>query len=210
MSPITTDLGHDGWNPTPINGQLTAELGNPFRPELHDVDTSLPVDCSIEAIEKAANEAIAQELADHPPITVMGSALQEAAANAVAVITTAGDKMIEAFGGPSNHQAAEQAIADSKQNMREAAERAGVPLNDPQPPNDSQDGSEAASVDDSPSDEPIQPHPRMQQLFTEPTVFTEPEKARPVPADPKLAATLARLKNVQTALQAHRDSDTHA
>lgn len=54
-------IDHDGFNPTPFNGELTGELGNPFRAELQ-VDTTIrdedgtPMSLNIDDIVAAAYE----------------------------------------------------------------------------------------------------------------------------------------------------------
>lgn len=55
-----TELGHDGWNPTPTNGEVTAELGNPFR----EVDTALPCSLDLADIEAHVNEELGISLPD--------------------------------------------------------------------------------------------------------------------------------------------------
>jgi hypothetical protein len=63
-----TEVTYEGPNPTPFNGELTAELGNPFR----EIDTTLrdedgsPMSLNVDDIVADVEAKLAQERADHP------------------------------------------------------------------------------------------------------------------------------------------------
>jgi hypothetical protein len=78
------------WNPTPINGELTAELGSPFR----HIDTSLPVATSVDAM---VAHIVAMEKEAHPlqTVTLDPAHIESAKLVTVTDVTQTSDETIQ-------------------------------------------------------------------------------------------------------------------
>jgi hypothetical protein len=102
------------WNPTPTNGELTAELGNPFREELQ-VNTSLEIDPSVEAMLadiEQQNQPKPDPLTDGYPVGGPGQIKAATPKSAGSVMAEAIVGLAEAVTAPKSVTAAQESPKD--------------------------------------------------------------------------------------------------